>query len=55
LPQQRTRWRSFEQENLQIKLGDFLLMENGQPLPFDRAAASAYLKEKGSGDDISTK
>lgn len=42
----------FEQENLQIKLGDFLLMEHGQPLPFDRAAASAYLKEKGSGADI---
>lgn len=38
----------FEQENLQIQLGDFLLMENGQPLPFDRAAASAYLKQKGS-------
>ncbi|BAY38640.1 glutamate N-acetyltransferase [Nostoc sp. NIES-2111] len=35
----------FEQENLQIKLGDFLLLENGQPLPFDRAAASAYLKQ----------
>jgi glutamate N-acetyltransferase / amino-acid N-acetyltransferase len=36
----------FEQENLQIKLGDFLLMENGQPLPFDRAAASNYMKQK---------
>ncbi|MBD2608120.1 bifunctional ornithine acetyltransferase/N-acetylglutamate synthase [Scytonema hofmannii FACHB-248] len=35
----------FEQENLQIKLGDFLMMENGQPIPFDRTAASAYLKE----------
>ncbi|WP_414566282.1 MULTISPECIES: bifunctional ornithine acetyltransferase/N-acetylglutamate synthase [unclassified Anabaena] len=35
----------FEQDNLQIKLGDFLLLENGQPLPFDRAAASAYLKK----------
>ncbi|MBW4449115.1 MAG: bifunctional ornithine acetyltransferase/N-acetylglutamate synthase [Hassallia sp. WJT32-NPBG1] len=35
----------FEQENLQIKLGDFLMMENGQPIPFDRAAASAYLKQ----------
>ncbi|WYL94224.1 MAG: bifunctional ornithine acetyltransferase/N-acetylglutamate synthase [Gloeotrichia echinulata IR180] len=35
----------FEQENLQIKLGDFLLLENGQPLSFDRAAASAYLKQ----------
>lgn len=35
----------FEQENLQIKLGDFLMLENGQPLTFDRAAASAYLKQ----------
>ncbi|MBW4567738.1 MAG: bifunctional ornithine acetyltransferase/N-acetylglutamate synthase [Tolypothrix carrinoi HA7290-LM1] len=35
----------FEQENLQIKLGDFLMMENGQPIPFDRKAASAYLKQ----------
>ncbi|AHJ28012.1 bifunctional ornithine acetyltransferase/N-acetylglutamate synthase [Nodularia spumigena CS-584] len=36
---------NFEQDNLQIKLGDFLLLENGQPVPFDRAAASAYLKQ----------
>jgi glutamate N-acetyltransferase/amino-acid N-acetyltransferase len=36
---------AFEQDNLQIKLGDFLLLENGQPLQFDRAAASAYLKQ----------
>jgi len=35
----------FEQENLQIKLGDFLMIENGQPIPFDRTAASAYLKQ----------
>ncbi|WP_017318369.1 bifunctional ornithine acetyltransferase/N-acetylglutamate synthase [Mastigocladopsis repens] len=35
----------FEQENLKIKLGDFLLMENGQPLPFDRKVASEYLKQ----------
>ncbi|MBD2164306.1 bifunctional ornithine acetyltransferase/N-acetylglutamate synthase [Calothrix membranacea FACHB-236] len=39
----------FEQENLQIKLGDFLLLENGQPLSFDRAAASAYLKQAAAG------
>jgi glutamate N-acetyltransferase / amino-acid N-acetyltransferase len=35
----------FEQENLQIKLGNFLMMENGQPIAFDRTAASAYLKQ----------
>lgn len=39
----------FEQENLQIKLGDFLMLENGQPLEFDRAAASAYLKKAAAG------
>jgi glutamate N-acetyltransferase/amino-acid N-acetyltransferase len=39
----------FEQESLQIKLGDFLLLENGQPQPFDRAAASAYLKQAAQG------
>ena len=36
----------FEQESLRIQLGDFLMMENGQPLPFDRVAASTYLKQK---------
>lgn len=35
----------FDQDRLQIKLGEFLLMDNGQPLPFDRPAASNYLKE----------
>ncbi|MEH1914424.1 bifunctional ornithine acetyltransferase/N-acetylglutamate synthase [Nostoc sp.] len=39
----------FEQENLQIKLGNFLMLENGQPLEFDRAAASAYLKKASVG------
>ena len=40
----------FEQENLKVQLGDFLLMENGQPLPFDRAAASNYLKQAAAGE-----
>lgn len=39
----------FEQENLRVQLGDFLMMENGQPLPFDRAAASNYLKQAAAG------
>ncbi len=43
---------AFEQENLKIQLGDFLLMENGQPLSFDRVAASAYLKQKASSDRL---
>ncbi|MBE9200643.1 MULTISPECIES: bifunctional ornithine acetyltransferase/N-acetylglutamate synthase [unclassified Nodularia (in: cyanobacteria)] len=43
---------SFEQDNLQIKLGDFLLLENGQPVPFDRAAASAYLKQTAADSSL---
>lgn len=34
----------FDQNKLRIQLGDFLLMEHGQPLSFDRSAASEYLK-----------
>jgi glutamate N-acetyltransferase / amino-acid N-acetyltransferase len=40
---------NFAQQNLRIQLGDFLLMENGQPLPFDRPAASNYLKTAAAG------
>jgi glutamate N-acetyltransferase/amino-acid N-acetyltransferase len=43
---------NFEQDNLQIKLGDFLLLENGQPVPFDRAAASAYLKQTAADSSL---
>lgn len=39
----------FEQESLRIQLGDIVLMENGQPLAFDRAAASNYLKQAAAG------
>jgi len=39
----------FEQENLRVQLGDFLMMENGQPLAFDRAAASNYMKQAAAG------
>jgi glutamate N-acetyltransferase/amino-acid N-acetyltransferase len=39
----------FNQEDLQIKLGDFLMMEHGQPQLFDRAAANAYLKKAAEG------
>lgn len=34
----------FDQAQLQIKLGEFLLMDAGQPLAFDRTAASDYMK-----------
>lgn len=40
---------TFHQEDLMIKLGNFLMMENGQPLPFDRAAASQFLKDAAAG------
>ena len=40
---------NFNQENLQINLGEFKLLEYGQPLPFDRAAASEYLKQAAAG------
>ena len=39
----------FDQQDLQIRLGNFLLMENGQPLAFDRSAANEYLKKAASG------
>ncbi|PNW45678.1 UNVERIFIED_CONTAM: bifunctional ornithine acetyltransferase/N-acetylglutamate synthase [Euhalothece sp. KZN 001] len=41
---------AFEAENLAIKLGDFLLLKDGQPVNFDRAAASEYLKAKAKGE-----
>lgn len=43
---------AFEQDNLRIELGDFLLMENGQPLPFDRASASNYLKHTAANSSM---
>lgn len=39
----------FEQNDLQIRLGDFLLMQHGQPQMFDRQAASNYLKQAAAG------
>ena len=39
----------FHQDELSIKLGDISLMENGQPLAFDRAAASNYLRQAAQG------
>ena len=40
---------SFHQDDLRIQLGDFVLFENGQPLEFDRDAASNYLKQAATG------
>ncbi|WP_008309798.1 bifunctional ornithine acetyltransferase/N-acetylglutamate synthase [Leptolyngbya sp. PCC 6406] len=44
----------FELKNLRVQLGNFVLMEQGQPLPFDRAAASAYLKQASAGEYLKT-
>jgi glutamate N-acetyltransferase/amino-acid N-acetyltransferase len=44
----------FEQNDLRVQLGDFLLMEQGQPLPFDRPAASAYMKQAAAGEYLKT-
>ena len=42
----------FEQSDLRIQMGDFLLMEKGQPLEFDRKAASAYLKQTAEASSL---
>ncbi|MBD2464311.1 bifunctional ornithine acetyltransferase/N-acetylglutamate synthase [Oscillatoria sp. FACHB-1407] len=44
----------FDQNNLRVQLGDFVLMEHGQPLAFDRPAASAYLKQASQGEYLKT-
>ncbi len=40
----------FEEEHLQIKLGEVLLLEKGQPVEFDRAVAREYLKQAAAGE-----
>ncbi|MBD2073309.1 bifunctional ornithine acetyltransferase/N-acetylglutamate synthase [Phormidium sp. FACHB-592] len=39
----------FNQDDLQIQLGDFLMMQNGQPQSFDRDAASNYMRQAALG------
>ncbi|EAZ90494.1 bifunctional ornithine acetyltransferase/N-acetylglutamate synthase [Crocosphaera chwakensis] len=39
----------FHQEDLRIILGEYVMMENGQPLQYDRAAASNYMKQAAQG------
>ncbi len=39
----------FDQNNLEVRLGEFLLMQGGQPLAFDRQGASNYLKNAAAG------
>ncbi|QQE64362.1 bifunctional ornithine acetyltransferase/N-acetylglutamate synthase [Leptolyngbya sp. BL0902] len=45
---------TFDQDDLRVQLGDFLLMEHGQPLPFDRPAASSYLTQASQGEYLKT-
>ena len=44
----------FDQNNLAVRLGGMQLMLNGQPLAFDRAAASNYLKAASQGEYLKT-
>ncbi len=44
----------FDQDSLRVQLGDFLLMEHGQPLAFDRPAASTYMKTAAAGEYLKT-
>jgi glutamate N-acetyltransferase / amino-acid N-acetyltransferase len=44
----------FSQSDLQIKLGDFLMMTGGQPLEFDRPAASDYMKNQATSGNTVT-
>ncbi|MEB3288458.1 MAG: bifunctional ornithine acetyltransferase/N-acetylglutamate synthase [Leptolyngbya sp.] len=45
---------TFDQDDLRVQLGDFLLMDHGQPLVFDRPAASAYLTQASQGEYLKT-
>ena len=40
----------FHQDQLNIKLGDILLLKNGQPQDFDRNAARNYIKQDAAGE-----
>ena len=44
----------FHQDELDIKLGEIKLMDNGQPQEFDRDAASNYLKKAAEGEYLQT-
>jgi glutamate N-acetyltransferase / amino-acid N-acetyltransferase len=36
----------FDQDQLEIRLGDYVLLKDGQPLEFDRVGANAYLVDR---------
>ena len=41
---------AFEEADLSLYLGDFLLYDRGTPLPFDAATASAFIKNNRDSD-----
>ena len=41
----------FNQGDMRVKLGDIVLMDKGQPLEFDKSAASSYLESVTSKHD----
>lgn len=45
---------AFDMAHLDISVGPFVLMRRGQPLAFDRAAASGYLKQAAEGKYLSS-
>ena len=44
----------FDQNNLAVRLGEIQLMAHGQPLTFDRTAASNYLQAATQGEYLKT-
>ncbi len=42
----------FDQDQLEIRLGDFVLLKDGQPQVFDRAGANAYLVDRANVSTI---
>jgi glutamate N-acetyltransferase / amino-acid N-acetyltransferase len=46
---------SFDQTELEIRLGDFVLMKAGQPQVFDRAGANAYLVQQAAASSLPLK
>ena len=43
---------TFDAQAVSLWIGEHQLMENGQPLGFDRSAASTYLRERASGRSL---
>jgi glutamate N-acetyltransferase/amino-acid N-acetyltransferase len=44
----------FDSSDLSIQLGEIVLMDHGEPQPFDRAAANQYLVDAAAGEYLKT-